>query len=281
MYTDPDGNNPLIGALIGGVSYTLGVAFSKGGFKNWDWFGFASSVVVGAMTSGFASELGAGLSAASNISAVGKAAIQVGAYSAWGGATSFMTGGSFVSGAISGGAGSLAGSIFGGLKPGWQIGASALAGGIGAELSGGDFWRGAATSGIIAGFNHAAHSMAEKIAQTAEKYIDADDWAYDKKKDNFGLMTNKCNKFVSDILNEAGASTYFERHSVSYDLVPLKKQRPYMAGEWGDENLKIRGWKIVKTPRRGDIVAYKHSYSDATGHVAIMNSSKTSIGANA
>ena len=169
MYTDPDGNNPLIGALIGGVSYTLGVAFSKGRFKNWDWFGFASSVVVGAMTSGFASESGAGLSAASNISAVGKAAIQVGAYSAWGGTTSFMTGGSFVSGAISGGAGSLAGSIFGGLKPGWQIGASALAGGIGAELSGGDFWRGAATSGMVAGFNHAAHILDERAAMKLKK----------------------------------------------------------------------------------------------------------------
>lgn len=36
LYTDPDGNNPIIGAIIGAVSYTLGVAFSKGGFKNWN-----------------------------------------------------------------------------------------------------------------------------------------------------------------------------------------------------------------------------------------------------
>ena len=147
MYTDADGNNPLVGALIGGVSYTLGVAFSKGGFKNWEWDGFAFSVISGAVTSGFATGVGSLLPSTMNV--VAKGAIQLGAYSAIGGYTSLAGGGSFISGAISGAAGSLVGSLTGGLKPGLQIGASALAGGISAEIGGGDFWRGFGTNSRI------------------------------------------------------------------------------------------------------------------------------------
>lgn len=60
VYTDPDGNfwNLVIGAAVGGLSYTLGVAFSNGGFKNWNWMGFSYSVVLGVMIAGFASEVG-------------------------------------------------------------------------------------------------------------------------------------------------------------------------------------------------------------------------------
>ena len=170
VYTDPDGNNPLIGALIGGLSYTLGVAFSKGGFKNWSWFGFSMSVVSGIITSGFAAQLGASLSTASNLTFLAKGAIQIGAYSGMGGLTSYLSGGDFVSGAIGGAAGSVMGSLMGSLTSGmnnfWAttstIGSSALVGGIGAEVSGGDFWRGAATSGLTAAFNHAAHRMIDR-----------------------------------------------------------------------------------------------------------------------
>lgn len=186
LYTDPDGNNPIVGAIIGAVSYTLGVALSDGGFKNWNWFGFASSVVVGAMTGGFAAEVGGALSsavAANTLSSFAAGAIQVGAYAAFGGTTSYLTGGSFLSGALTGAAGSAMGSLTG-LIPGiqtngWgtavQVGSSAAFGGIVADLSGGNFWRGAAQAAIIAGFNHAAHRMGEnifKIANNLEEIID-------------------------------------------------------------------------------------------------------------
>jgi hypothetical protein len=172
LYTDPDGNNPIVGAIIGAVSYTLGVSFSNGGFKNWNWFGFASSVVVGAMTGGFASEIGGAVSAAveaKTLTQFAAGAIQAGAYGAFGGTTSMLTAGSFVSGALTGDAGSAVGSLTG-LIPGigtrgWgtavQTGSSATFGGVVSDLSGGDFWSGAALAAIIAGFNHAAHRMLE------------------------------------------------------------------------------------------------------------------------
>ncbi len=53
-YSDPDGNNPILGAIIGGLSYVLGVAFSDGGFGNWNWGQFAGSVAIGAFTGGIA-----------------------------------------------------------------------------------------------------------------------------------------------------------------------------------------------------------------------------------
>jgi hypothetical protein len=53
---DPDGREPitiataiLIGALIGGGTYTAGVATSNGGFNNWKWGQFATSVGLGAI----------------------------------------------------------------------------------------------------------------------------------------------------------------------------------------------------------------------------------------
>jgi hypothetical protein len=59
--------------------------------------------------------------------------------------------------------GSLTGLIPGIQTNGWgtavQVGSSAAFGGIVADLSGGNFWNGATQAAIIAGFNHAAHSM--------------------------------------------------------------------------------------------------------------------------
>ena len=138
------------------------------------------------MTGGFAAEVGGALSsavAANTLSSFAAGAIQVGAYAAFGGTTSYLTGGSFLSGALTGAAGSAMGSLTG-LIPGiqtngWgtavQVGSSAAFGGIVADLSGGNFWRGAAQAAIIAGFNHAAHRMGEnifKIANNLEEIID-------------------------------------------------------------------------------------------------------------
>ena len=60
-----------------------GVAFSDGGFRNWSWFGFASSVIVGAVTAGIGSEIAA---ATVNLGTVGSGFIT-------GAATGFLGGG--------------------------------------------------------------------------------------------------------------------------------------------------------------------------------------------
>ncbi len=64
MMIDPDGENPLvaaviIGAIIAGGSYTASVAFSDGGFSNWNWGQFAGNVGVGALA-GALSTVGGG-----------------------------------------------------------------------------------------------------------------------------------------------------------------------------------------------------------------------------
>jgi len=45
---------------------------------------------------------------------------------------------------------------------------------------------------------------------------------------------------------------------------------PPTAGQWADPRYSIPGWKVVSSPRPGDVAAYAHNYSDATGHVAIV-----------
>ena len=53
MYIDKDGRifwmipAIAIGAAIGAASYTMSIAFSEGGFRNWNWGGFFQSIGIG------------------------------------------------------------------------------------------------------------------------------------------------------------------------------------------------------------------------------------------
>ncbi|WP_298409552.1 hypothetical protein [Ferroplasma sp.] len=49
------------------------------------------------------------------------------------------------------------------------------------------------------------------------------------------------------------------------------------AGDWGNPNINIPDWKIVYSPQRGDVAAYKANYSNATGHMGIMENSQQLI----
>ncbi len=279
-YIDPDGRNPaVIGAAIGAVSYTLQTAFSKGGFKNWDWMKFGISTISGAVFGGISAGIGESVSAITNSGL--RFAVQTGAHSVMGGFNSALNGGSFKSGLISGGVGSVWGSFTDRLGAIGQIGGSALFSGISSELSGGNFWQGAAIGGITTGLNHYSHTIYERIAQNAEKYIGSTDWAYDVEKDNFGIGW-KCNKFCFDVLNESGIppSIVSENIPAGVDIGYFDKMRPPTAGEWGNPSKKINNWKVVKSPRRGDIAAYSHSFTDATGHVGIYTGGGKGVWAN-
>src|SRR5438552_15848985 len=50
-------------------------------------------------------------------------------------------------------------------------------------------------------------SLAKRAAidRTARGHVGSHDWDFDGRKDDFGPKTNKCNKFVCDVLREAGA----------------------------------------------------------------------------
>lgn len=99
--------------------------------------------------------------------------------------------------------------------------------------------------------------------QAAEK-VGSTDWSYDAKPQSW-----KCNKFVFDVLNEAGAK------------VPKLRGWPPLAGQWADPKVAIPGWAVVDgEPQPGDVVALKRISSDATGHVAVVVAPGRSVGAH-
>jgi len=117
---------------------------------------------------------------------------------------------------------------------------------------------------------------AADIVRVARSKVGSRDWLYTVKKDNFGENTNKCNKFVYDVLVEAGVKPPPE--------VPkwfgLSSRAP-TAGEWADPDLMIRGWYAVTDPQPGDVVAEAHQYSDATGHCGIVTAVGRTVSAAA
>ena len=171
VYVDKDGRVfaiiPAIamGAAIGAVSYTLDVAFSDGGFRNWNFGKFIKSMALSAVsgivtagvgeifgpTGGFWNEAGRGL--AHGIAQGGLSAIDGGNF------LSGFTAGALSSWGVSGfqewkGVGNtIAGMyIFGGIS-----------GGIGSAVSGGNFWEGMARGLTITALNH-AHAAWETVA---------------------------------------------------------------------------------------------------------------------
>lgn len=109
------------------------------------------------------------------------------------------------------------------------------------------------------------------IAATAMKYNRSTAWAFTRKKDNFPANTNKCNKFVYDVTEEAGAPAIV----IGSDGRP----RPPLAAEWADPKVQIPGWHALgpnEKPEPGDVAAWPHRYSDATGHSGVV----VSVGLN-
>ena len=113
----------------------------------------------------------------------------------------------------------------------------------------------------------------DTIARTAEKYIGNMNWAVYKKKGRFPPGTKKCNKFVYDVLQEAGltAPTYTSGW-------------PLVAADWANASYRIPGWMHMGygvSWKRGDIIAERRDYSDATGHCGIAISNSQVVGEQA
>ncbi len=198
---------------------------------------------------------------------------RAGAHSLASGTFSHLQGGNFWHGAASGGISSLGGSgmqALGFNDPAMIAGSAAL-GGLGSKISGGDFWQGFATGIAIGAFNHAIQNeevnrIRRKILKIAQSYLGSEDWNYDVAKDNIGKYKNKCSQFVSDVLHEAGLDMGTPNGGFFG-----KNEYPITAGQWADSDYKIEGWKIVKEPKGGDVVAVKLPRINASGHVAIIS----------
>lgn len=172
MFNDPSGEfiqigigaAILIGAIIGGTGYTLGVFISTGSLRQWNVFDFSKSVIIGGISGAVTSGIGTlfqpcGLFA--NVGQFAQYAIQAGLHGTSQGFFSMVNGGSgFLQGFVSGAVGSIAGSYWmegfgkGGAA---MVAFGALSGGVGAELTGGNFFKGFLHGGVVALLNHEAH----------------------------------------------------------------------------------------------------------------------------
>ncbi|MFL0121805.1 hypothetical protein V2611_08395 [Tenacibaculum maritimum] len=252
--------------------------------------GAGLAALTGAIGGAFAFGIG---EAVSGLKGFLKVAVQTLAHGHLGGVMSVAMGGDYFSGFAAGAVGSAIGHYtkLGLEKAGannfWKasgiITAGSLSGGVGSFVSGGKFWDGFRNGAISSSLNHVAHMIQEsakskKIVKNAKKQDKSKKWSYEAERDNFKSKTNKCNKFVYDILTESGASPGLPNGN------PIKKffgyGSPPTASQWADPNYDIPGWDVVSSPKAGDVVAVSANFSDATDHVGIMISETQSIGAS-
>lgn len=184
MYIDQDGQlfwmipAIAIGAAIGAASYTLSIAFSDGGFNNWNWGGFFQSIGIGAVSGAVTSGIGH-IFQVSQTAALGvKISTEFGRGMVHGmaqGALSALGGDDFLSSFASGVLGSWAGSAFQSWKNVGDTGLGlyamgGLSGGLGALATGGNFWKGMGQGMIITGLNHAAWHTVAALKGKLPKY---------------------------------------------------------------------------------------------------------------
>jgi len=111
-----------------------------------------------------------------------------------------------------------------------------------------------------------AEALAKRTVDQAKQWEGSDTWAYGAFEWPYPANTNKCNLFVYDVL--CSASSCPPKVETPRWWAP---NRPPLAGEWGDRGVSIPGFAIVEgDPRPGDVIAEKHDYTDASGHVGIV-----------
>ena len=117
----------------------------------------------------------------------------------------------------------------------------------------------------------------DAIDRIARSYNSSNAWAFATRKDDFGPNTNKCNKFVFDVLNEAGAAAFFTPKG--------GRPRPPMAGDWANQFAQIPNWRVLKpdeSPQPGDVAAFPlPGHTSYTGHSGIITSCGCSEGGTA
>ena len=115
----------------------------------------------------------------------------------------------------------------------------------------------------------------QRIVEAAQKQIGSADWHFEVAKGNFGPKTDKCNLFVYDVLNDAGASPGLPNGH-------WWKSYPPLAGNWADPSFAIPGWRVLssgESPQPGDVVGQRIQWPNgATGHVMIVGPNANFIG---
>jgi RHS repeat-associated protein len=177
-YTDPDGEffvPMLIGSAISLVTNGIGNVLDDRPFFQ----GAGRAALTGAI--GGAVSFGIGQSTM-GMAGIDKIANQAFAHGLLGGSMSYMGGGTFGSGFVSGAFGSLAAAGSGALLSKFNsaafqsigmIGSGAVVGGLGAKIEGGDFWDGFRNGAISSALNHTLHDGDPKLVQIRDKIINS------------------------------------------------------------------------------------------------------------
>jgi RHS repeat-associated protein len=105
-----------------------------------------------------------------------------------------------------------------------------------------------------------AVGMGERIVGIANAYVGSTDYNLLSKKSDFLPGNPKCNKFVYDVLLQAGASPGLPNQSGRWGIPGPK---PPIAIQWANANYNIPGWVIVSSPMPGDVASFN-------GHVGIV-----------
>lgn len=148
------------GAVTGAATYTLSVAFSDGGFDNWDWNSFGSSAGWGALSGAVSFGIGELYGALGNFAGdFCTNLLNSATHGIAQGGINCLKGGDFGTGFVSGMLGSLSADFMMGqnFTTGETLLLSAVSGGFGSVMTGGNFWEGASIGLTTAGLNHLQH----------------------------------------------------------------------------------------------------------------------------
>jgi RHS repeat-associated protein len=207
-------------------------------------------------------------------------ASKVMAHGTVGGLSSVASGGSFVSGFMSAGV-SQAASV-GGLyqaigaadKPQgiggflWNAIASGVVGGTASSAAGGSFEHGALTAAMGRLMNDLMHptlsAVQKAISENARSQIGSKEWNYDSTSKFPYQASNKCNIFVEEMAETAGANLPNTSGDFTYNTFGIgSATKPPSAAQWADKDFQIDNWVVVTSPQPGDVVAFG-------GHVGII-----------
>ena len=195
-YTDKDGNfffsslgyagqilnAACWGAAFSGVGYTANIAFSPGGFSNWNWQDFRDCMLTGAVSGVWTWGIGQSFGIIGGNGLRGEL-LRAGVHGFSNGVMSESSGGSFISGFISGALSSFSGSLYemygfshafyisnntlcfsvGAYRAGEML-VSGISGGLGSLLTDGGFFNGAIIGLMCTGLNHLSHGAPPTIS---------------------------------------------------------------------------------------------------------------------
>ncbi len=116
----------------------------------------------------------------------------------------------------------------------------------------------------------ASYGGRNDLVDLARSKLGSTDWARAKAHGDIPADMNKCNVFVYDMATGAGYGVPKVPHEKFWGFGQTVMLPP-LAGDWADSAKVIGKSTVVGLPEPGDVAAWAHSFSNASGHVAIVS----------